>query len=141
VNLCHEERTTVREKELEKKMVRAVRRCGGLALKFVSPGIAGVPDRIVLLPGGRLVFAEMKAPGEKPGALQAFRHEQLRKLGFRVVVVDSTEKIGEMLNEICSSCVPDVRDGVYTDPSGGGHPAADGSGEKRDYADGDEDTF
>ena len=88
MNLCHEERTTVREKELEKKMVRAVRRCGGLALKFVSPGIAGVPDRIVLLPGGRLVFAEMKAPGEKPGALQAFRHEQLRKLGFRVVVID-----------------------------------------------------
>ena len=99
VNLCHEERTTVREKELEKKMMRAVRRCGGLALKFVSPGIAGVPDRIVLLPGGRIVFVEMKAPGEKPGALQTFRHEQLRKLGFRVIVIDSMKQIQTLLDE------------------------------------------
>ena len=93
----------MREKSVERKLVKAVRDSGGLALKFVSPGMAGVPDRLVLFPEGKIVFVEMKAPGEKPTSLQRLRHEQLRDLGFRVYVVDGKEKIGEMLNEICSS--------------------------------------
>ena len=93
----------MREKSLERMLVRAVKNVGGLALKFVSPGMAGVPDRLVLLPGGRMAFVEMKAPGKEPRPLQRLRHEQLRDLGFRVVVVDGKEKIGEMMNEICSS--------------------------------------
>ena len=91
------------EKDLERKLVKAVRQSGGLALKFVSPGVAGVPDRLLLFPDGRAAFAEVKAPGEKPRPLQVHRMEQLRKLGFRVYVVDSEEKIGEMLSEIQSS--------------------------------------
>ena len=91
----------MKEKALEMKLVRVVGGHGGLALKFLSPGTAGVPDRLVLLPGGRAVFCELKAPGKKPRLLQVHRIEQLRKLGFRVYVVDSEEKIGEMLNEIC----------------------------------------
>ena len=90
----------MKEKTLERMLVRAVKQSGGLALKFVSPGMAGVPDRLVLLPGGKIAFAEMKAPGEKPRPLQRLRHEQLRNLGFRVYVVDANEKIGEMLDEI-----------------------------------------
>ena len=86
---------------MERKTVRAVRDAGGLALKFVSPGLAGVPDRILLFPNGRAAFCEVKAPGEKPRPLQVHRMEQLRGLGFRVYVVDSEEKIGETLNEIC----------------------------------------
>ena len=93
----------MREKDLERRMVRTVKNMGGLAPKFVSPGLAGVPDRLVLLPEGKIAFVEMKAPGKKPTSLQRLRHRQLRDLGFRVAVIDSEEKIGGMLNEICSA--------------------------------------
>ena len=93
----------MREKYVEQKLIQAVRQNGGLALKFVSPGMAGVPDRLVLLPGGKIAFCEVKAPGEKPRPLQAYRIGQLRRLGFRVYVADSEEKIGEMLHDICAS--------------------------------------
>ena len=93
----------MREKSVERRLVKAVRDSGGLALKFVSPGMAGVPDRLVLFPGGRLAFCEVKAPGKKPRPLQAHRMAQLRELGFRVYAVDSMEKIGEMIREIQSS--------------------------------------
>ena len=90
----------MRERDLERKLVRLIRDAGGLALKFVSPGMAGVPDRLLLFPGGRLAFCEVKAPGEKPRPLQAHRMEQLRRLGFKVYVVDREEQIGKMLDEI-----------------------------------------
>jgi len=90
----------MREKNLERKLVEAVTRMGGLALKFVSPGMAGAPDRLLLFPGGKAVFVEMKAPGERPRPLQLYRHKQLRNLGFRVYVVDSVDQIGELLHEI-----------------------------------------
>ena len=93
----------MREKDLERRMVRTVKNMGGLALKFVSPGMAGVPDRLVLLPDGKMAFAEMKAPGRKPRPLQGLRHEQLRDLGFRVYVIDGKEQIGGMLDDICSA--------------------------------------
>ena len=88
------------EKDLERKLVKAVRDSGGLDLKFISPNLNGVPDRLLLFPGGRAAFAEVKAPGEKPRPLQVHRIEQLRGLGFRVYVVDREEKIGEMIREI-----------------------------------------
>ena len=93
----------MREKAIEGKLVKAVLDAGGLALKFVSPGFNGVPDRLLLFPGCRMAFCEVKAPGEKPRPLQVHRMEQLRALGFRVYVVDSEEKIGEMIREICSA--------------------------------------
>ena len=93
----------MKEKALEQRLVRMVRGQGGIAFKFVSPGMAGVPDRLVLLPGGKAVFCELKAPGKAPRPLQLRRIRQLRSLGFRVYVVDDIEKIGELLNDICSS--------------------------------------
>ena len=90
----------MREKQLEQKFVRAVRRAGGMCPKFVSPGMAGMPDRLVLLPGGHIAFAEVKAPGKKPRPLQIYRHEQLRSLGFRVFVLDDPEAVDEMVKEI-----------------------------------------
>ena len=93
----------MREKSLERLLVRRVTDMGGLALKFVSPGMAGVPDRLLLLPDGKIAFVEMKAPGKEPSPLQRLRHEQLRDLGFRVYVVDSKEDIGGILCEICSA--------------------------------------
>ena len=66
----------MREKTIEAKLVTAVRQLGGLALKFISPGLDGVPDRLVLLPGGRMAFIELKAPGKKMRPLQVRRKRQ-----------------------------------------------------------------
>ena len=83
----------MREKETERKLVRAVKRVGGICPKFVSPGMDGMPDRMILLPGCRIGFVEVKAPGKKPRALQVKRHEQLRVLGFPVFVLDDPGQI------------------------------------------------
>lgn len=90
----------MREKQIEQKLIKAVRGMDGLALKFVSPGCDGVPDRLILLPGGRMAFAEIKSMGRKLRPLQARRKRQLEALGFSVYVIDSPEQMGGMLNEI-----------------------------------------
>lgn len=81
-------------------MKREVKKIGGLALKFVSPGNAGVPDRIVLLPNGNAVFAELKARGKNLRPLQIKRKEQLETLGFRVYIIDSYEKVDAFIQEV-----------------------------------------
>lgn len=88
------------EKQVESALVKAVKNRGGIAPKFVSPGFDGMPDRIVLLPHGRFAFVELKAPGKKPRPLQVSRHGLLRRLGFKVYVIDSTEQIGGILDAI-----------------------------------------
>lgn len=93
----------MREKQIEQKLVRAVRAAGGISPKFVSPGLDGVPDRIILLPGGRIAFAELKAPGQMPRPLQQRRIGQLRQLGFRVYIIDNTNQIGGVLDEISAT--------------------------------------
>ena len=90
----------MREDAIERRLVTEAVKRGGLAPKFVSPGLDGVPDRLLLLPGGRLAFVEVKAPGKKPRPLQRRRMEQLTALGFRVFVLDSKEQIGEILDEV-----------------------------------------
>ena len=92
--------TPVRERDVEKAFVKAGKECGGICPKFTSPGTAGRPDRMVLLPGGCVAFAELKRKGEKPRPIQVRRHEELRRLGFRVYVIDDTDAIGEVLHEI-----------------------------------------
>ena len=93
----------MREKTIEKKLAQAVKAMGGLCPKFVSPGFDGMPDRLVLLPGGRFAFVEVKAMGCKPRLLQESRHGMLRRLGFKVYVLDIAEQIGGMLREISTS--------------------------------------
>ena len=88
------------ERELENKLKRAVLDRGGLALKFVSPGLAGVPDRLILLPGARIAFAELKAPGQKLRPLQQKRKRQLEQLGFAVYTVDSVAEMENLLQEV-----------------------------------------
>ena len=90
------------EKYVEQSLRNAVRERGGLALKFVSPGMAGVPDRIVLMPGGRCAFVELKAPGKPLRPLQVKRKRQLESLGFPVYRVDHPDRIGGILDEICA---------------------------------------
>lgn len=93
----------MREKMIEQKLVRAVKAMGGIAPKFISPGFDGMPDRIVLLPDGKCGFVEVKRQGEKPRPLQESRHGMLRRLGFRVFVLDDSEQIGGVLREISTS--------------------------------------
>ena len=90
----------MREKELEQMLVAAVKNHDGICPKLVSPGYDGMPDRMVLLKGGRMGFVEVKAPGEKPRPLQRARHRMLRKLGFKVYVLASPEQIEEIIDEI-----------------------------------------
>lgn len=93
----------MREKTIEQKFTAAVKAAGGLALKFASPGFDGAPDRIALLPGGRMAFVEVKAPGKKPRPLQEARHRLLRRLGFKVYVLDDAGQIGGIIDEIQST--------------------------------------
>ena len=91
----------MKESVIESVLVRETRRCGGVALKMVCPGMAGIPDRLVLGPGGRIAFVELKAPGKRPTLLQSYRIEQLRALGFRAEVVDSTEVARRIARGVC----------------------------------------
>lgn len=93
----------MRENVIERQLAMAVKKMGGMAVKFVSPGLDGVPDRIVLLPDKRIAFVELKAPGKKLRPLQEKRKRQLEALGFPVYVIDGAEQIGGVLDEICST--------------------------------------
>ena len=93
----------MREKIIEAKLVKAVKAMGGLAPKFVSPGLDGVPDRLVLLPNGHIAFIEVKAPGKGLRPLQVRRKRQLEALGFSVYCIDGPEQIGGILSEIQST--------------------------------------
>ena len=88
------------EKTLESKLVKTVKAMGGIAPKFTSTSLNGMPDRLVLLPQGKIAFVEVKRRGVKPRPLQLKRHGMLRTLGFKVFVLDCTEQIGEILSEI-----------------------------------------
>ena len=90
----------MKEKAIEKKLILAIKDMGGIALKFMSPGFDGMPDRIVLLPGGLLGFVEVKVPGKVPRPLQEARHRMLRNLGFKVFVLDGADQIGGILDAI-----------------------------------------
>ena len=91
------------EKELEMRLVKEVRRRGGRAFKFISPGINGVPDRLVLLPVGRAGFVEVKVPGKKMRPNQIKRKSELEGLGFLVYCLDSLEDIGGVVDAIAGS--------------------------------------
>ncbi len=80
------------EKKIEAKLVDLVKAKGGRCLKFVSPGTRGVPDRLILLPGAIALFVETKSLGDSPEPLQLYWHRELRKLGFRVDVIDTLQK-------------------------------------------------
>ena len=87
----------MREKVIEQKLVQAVKKAGGLAIKFTSPGLSGMPDRLVILPESPVSFVEVKAPGLKPRPLQVKRHELLRRLGCEVYVLDDAARIPELV--------------------------------------------
>ena len=85
------------ESTVERHLREEAKKRKGMALKFVSPGMNGVPDRIVLMDGGRVAFVEVKAPGQQPRTLQRSRHALLRRMGFRLFVLDDVEQIPRIL--------------------------------------------
>lgn len=93
----------MKEKQIEEKLRNSVKSKGGLCLKFTSPGYDGVPDRIILLPNGKMAFAEIKAPGKQMRPLQKYRKRQLESLGFLVFCIDNADDIGGVIDEICST--------------------------------------
>ena len=95
---------SMREKEVEQKLVKSSLKPEAVFVpKWVSPGFDGMPDRIVFLPGRHIGFVEVKAPGEKPRALQKSRHRLLEKMGFHTYILDGIEQIGGILDEIQST--------------------------------------
>lgn len=92
----------MREADLERRLRDKVRKAGGLCLKWVSPGFTGVPDRIILMPGGRILFAELKAPDLKRDGRTPRQKRvagQLQALGFTVIRVDCLEDIDPYIRE------------------------------------------
>lgn len=77
-----------------------MKKIDGMALKFTSPGMGGVPDRLILLPKGKVFFVELKAPGKDLRPIQIKRKKQLESLGFKVYVIDSYEKIDLFLQDV-----------------------------------------
>ena len=90
----------IMEKDIEQALIGEIRKAGGLCLKFVSPGWSGAPDRICILPGGRVTFVELKTPGKQPRPLQVKRLSQLAELGCRTFVVDDAEKARQLAQEL-----------------------------------------
>lgn len=89
------------ENDVESRLGREVRDAGGLCVKFLPDAMAGMPDRIVMLPGGALVWVETKRPsGGVLSGLQKHRHRQLRRLGQRVVVCWSADDVDGLLDEL-----------------------------------------
>jgi hypothetical protein len=87
----------MRERDVETYLVNQCAKRGWLCEKFTSPGKAGVPDRLILCPGGYACFAEVKAPGEKPRPLQLCDHQERRALGFCVFIPDTKQAVDETI--------------------------------------------
>ena len=106
------------EKVIERRLKREVERTilGAACMKWVCPGYSGVPDRMILLPGGKIVFVELKAPGKHERARQEYVHTRLRKLGFDVFPsIDSPAKVDEVVRYCLRVAYPVAADRANAD--------------------------
>ena len=87
------------EKIIERKLVESCRFIGGLSIKLLSNHFIGLPDRICLFPGGKLVFVELKTTKKKPRKIQLHVHNILKDLGFRVEIIDNLDGVIKLINE------------------------------------------
>lgn len=88
------------EKDIEKKLVKEVKKRGGLCWKFTSPNLAGVPDRLCLLHEGKVAFVEVKKPGGKLRPLQVLRKQELESRRFKVFILNNKKEVEKIVNEI-----------------------------------------
>ena len=88
------------ERKVEEYIIGYVKSLGGLCYKFVSPGRNGVPDRIVILPPGRIYFVELKAAGQKPRPSQLAVHREMARMGVNVWVLDSRAAVDDFIREV-----------------------------------------
>jgi VRR-NUC domain protein len=90
----------ITEKSIEIYLRDRIKKVGGVAFKFISPGNDGVPDRLICLPTGQAIFVELKAPGKTTRPLQDLQIARLKNLNFKVFIIDSKEKVDELLEMI-----------------------------------------
>lgn len=88
------------EKAVERRLVELVKHSGGMCIKLLCDQLIGLPDRMCLFPGHKIVFVELKTTGKKPKRIQLYIHEKLRKLGFRVEVIDTIKGVNDFINTI-----------------------------------------
>ena len=88
------------EKLVERKLVELVKANKGMWIKLLCDQLIGLPDRLCLFPGHKIVFVELKTTGQKPKRIQTFMHNKLRALGFRVEVIDTVEGVNKFINSI-----------------------------------------
>ena len=123
------------ESALEAKFVKGIRKAGAVAWKFVSPGHSGVPDRLVLIPGGRVIFVELKTETGSLTALQIETHNQLRDLGFEVRTLYGKQYVEGFIREIQSLGLSETRRRVDPVAPQVRALSLDGSGQDSDYTD------
>ncbi len=93
------EKKAMLEKDIERRLRDGVIRMGGMCLKLVCPGFAGMPDRLIIMPGGRICFAELKRPGQVERQRQRFVQAKLRRMGCAVFsAVDGSEAVDWVLD-------------------------------------------
>lgn len=90
----------MRERLIESNLKSRIEDRGGLCIKLSPDYFNGLPDRMVILPGAKVIFVELKAPGKKPGDMQIWVHKKLRGLGFSVLVLDTLEKVKQFIDEL-----------------------------------------
>ena len=88
------------EKLLETKLKNGVEKMGGWCIKMLSTHLTGLPDRVCLLPGGIIFFAELKTTKKKAKKIQILVHHKIRKLGFDVYLIDTSAQINQILKRI-----------------------------------------
>lgn len=88
------------EKDVERKLAELVKINGGMCIKLLCDQLIGLPDRMCLFPGHKIVFVELKTTGRKPRRIQLYIHEKLRQLGFRVEIIDTIEGVKQFINSI-----------------------------------------
>lgn len=90
----------MRERDIENYLRDQVKKAGGKAYKFESPGNDGVPDRLVIFPNNKIYFVELKAPGKKPRPLQIKQMRDLSSFGCDVSVIDNKEMVDEFVKRV-----------------------------------------
>lgn len=101
------------EKAIEKKLNEAVKKLGGWSIKLLPFQFNGLPDRLLLIPGGHVIFVEVKSEKKKPEPLQLWVHKKLRNLGFKVYVIDTFELLNKLMYDIQTISVSGFHDQTH----------------------------